>query len=203
MAKKNYTKVVSPIGTAAYAWIAKPDEGHQYSDGKYKVTLIMDPNEHGVQEALDKLEAAVEQAAIEEWGKCPKNLRSPIKDGNDIADEKEDKDELRGMFLLTAKSKFQPGTVDPKRNDLPKEVSVRSGDTIRLSAALIPYIAGGQKGVALQLRMVQLLEQREDGGSGGGSEFDEAEGYSTNFTATAEPSKPAQEEYNDDDPTDF
>ena len=62
--------------------------------------------------------------------------------------EKEGKEDLRGMFMLTTKSKFQPGMVDAERKELPEDVFVSSGDTIRVSAVLIPYTAGGMKGIA-------------------------------------------------------
>ncbi len=32
-------KITTPTGIAHYPYISKPDEGHQYSDGKYKVDL--------------------------------------------------------------------------------------------------------------------------------------------------------------------
>ena len=32
-------KITTPTGIAHYPYISKPDEGHQYSDGKYKVNL--------------------------------------------------------------------------------------------------------------------------------------------------------------------
>jgi len=183
MAKKNFIKVVTPVGTAQYAWLARPDTGHEFSDGKYKVTLLMNPEDAGVKEAIGKINEAVEDAAIAEWGKLPKVHRSPIKNGDDIADEKEGKEDLRGLFMLTTKSKFQPGMVDAKRNELPEDVFVSSGDTSRVSAVLIPYTAGGMKGVALQLRNVQLLEQRTANGDGG-DEFDDVDGYSTEFAVS-------------------
>ncbi len=207
MSKKNFIKVVTPVGTAQYAWIARPDSGHEFSDGKYKVTLLMNPDEPGVSESIAKIEAAVKEAAIAEWGKLPKVYRSPIKSGDDIADEKEGKEDLRGMFMLTTKSKFQPGMVDAQRNELPEDVFVNSGDTIRVSAVLIPYTAGGMKGVALQLRNVQLLAQRSDSQSNGGDEFGSVDGYSTEFTASSIPSTPAASTdtgpADDEEPEDF
>jgi len=203
MTKKNFIKVLTPVGVAAYAWIARPDSGHEFSDGKYKTTLTMDPSQPGVTEGLAKLEAAVKEAAIAEWGKLPKVYRSPIKSGDDIADEKEGKEDLRGMFQLTSKSKFQPGMVDAQRNELPEDVFVSSGDTIRISAVLIPYTAGGMKGVALQLRNVQLLEQRS--ASSGGDEFDDEDGYSTEFSSSNIPPTPTPNEGSNDEgePEDF
>ena len=176
MPKKKQLKVVTPIGTAQYAWIARADVGHEYSDGKFKCTLLMNPSEPGVQDLVDNIEAEIKKAAIAEWGKLPKVLRSPIKSGDDIADEKDDKEEWRGMLVLTSKSKYQPGLIDAQRNELAPNVFVRSGDTIRLSAALIPYIVAGVKGVSLQLRTIQLLAQRPVVES-----FDNTEGYSTDL----------------------
>ena len=207
MAKKNFIKVLSPVGTAQYAWIARPDQGHEFSDGKYKVTLMMNPDEEGVSEAIARINTAVEDAAIAEWGKLPKVYRSPIKSGDDIADEKEGKEDLRGMFMLTTKSKFQPGMVDAERKELPEDVFVSSGDTIRVSAVLIPYTAGGMKGIAMQLRNVQLLAQRSGNDSGGGDEFDDVSGYSTEFSASSIPAtsqeEPQSGSSNEEEPDDF
>ena len=166
----------------------------------------MNPAEPGVSEAIARINTAVEDAAIAEWGKLPKVYRSPIKSGDDIADEKEGKDDLRGMFMLTTKSKFQPGMVDAERKELPEDVFVSSGDTIRVSAVLIPYTAGGMKGIALQLRNVQLLAQRNGNDSGGGDEFDDVSGYSTEFSASSIPTTQAEPQSgssNEEEPDDF
>tara|TARA_R110002074_G_scaffold35437_3_gene96679 strand:- start:1657 stop:2262 length:606 start_codon:yes stop_codon:yes gene_type:complete len=196
--KKKFLKCLTPVGTAAYAWIARPDEGHEFSDGKYKTTLVMDANDAAVEAGIAKLQAAVVEAAIAEWGKEPKVYRSPVKNGDDIADEKEGKEDLRGKYVLTAKSKFQPGMVDAKRQELPADVFVNSGDIIRLSGVLIPYTAGGMKGIAIQLRNVQLLEQRAS--TGGGDEFDDVAGYDAPLTASVDAnSAPSAETYDDNE----
>ena len=158
----------------------------------------MNPDEEGVSEAIARINTAVEDAAIAEWGKLPKVYRSPIKSGDDIADEKEGKEDLRGKYVLTAKSKFQPGMVDAKRQELPADVFVNSGDIIRLSGVLIPYTAGGMKGIAIQLRNVQLLEQRAS--TGGGDEFDDVAGYDAPLTASVDAnSAPSAETYDDNE----
>lgn len=201
MPKKKQLQIVTPIGTAQYAWIARADQGHEFSDGKFKVTLLMNPAEPGVQELIDNIEAEVKKAAIAEWGKLPKVLRSPIKSGDDIADEKEDKEEWRGMLVLTSKSKYQPGLVDAERNELAHNVFVKSGDTIRLSAALIPYVVGGVKGVSMQLRTIQLLAQRPVAES-----FDDTEGYSTDLVASKDyehTNEPYDHRGDNEEPEDF
>jgi hypothetical protein len=52
------------------------------------------------------------------------------------------------------------------------------------------------KGIAIQLRNVQLLEQRAS--MGGGDEFDDVDGYDTTLTASVETtSTPSAETYDD------
>jgi hypothetical protein len=170
MSKKQFEKVVSPVVTAAYAWLSKPDEGQQYSDGKYKVTLVLDKDDDVTQTFIDQLTEKSDAAATAEWGKVPKNLRYPFVDGDDG-----EKEEFTGKFKITAKSKFKPGCVDSAKSALPEGQEPRSGDLIRASLVLIPYKASGTPGVTCQLRNIQLVEKR-NGGSGGGDDFDIVEG---------------------------
>jgi len=157
---QNVTKLISPVCTAAYAWLAKPDEGQEYSDGKYKVTLLLDKDDKDAKSFLKKLEDASDEVALEKWGNKPKNLRYCYKDG----DEK-DKEDFEGKFMLVAKTKFRPGMVDcgDPPTSLIEGSEPASGDLIRASFALIAYEAGGRKGVAAQLRNVQLVEKRNTG----------------------------------------
>lgn len=190
MARKQYPRVISPVATAAYAWLQKPDEGHQFSDGKYKVTLVMDSNDAATQEFLQQLEEKMEETAVAEWGKTPKNLRSPVKDGDDT-----DKEEFAGKTLIVTKTKFQPGFVDSVGNTLPEDVFPASGDVIRASMTLFPYKASGTPGISLQLRNVQLVEKRNMGADAT-ADFGTVEG---GFVAQAKVSADTVEEYEDDD----
>jgi hypothetical protein len=189
--KKQYIKVVIGPGVAAYSWLQKPDTGHKYSDNKYKVTVVTD----GDYDTSD-LEAKAKEAAKLHWGKVPEDLKLFIVNGDDVADnaknKDKDKEEFRGKLLFTAKSKFQPGFVDAKRNELPEGVEVKAGDLIKVSALLYPYEqedemiekVGNKKvktkvttyGISLQLRNVQLLEKRNNGGSAA-DDFDNEDGY--------------------------
>ena len=173
MAKKQFEKVVSPVVTAAYAWLSKPDEGQQYSDGKFKVTLVLDKKDPAIEKFIEELTAKSEAAAKGEWEKVPKALRYPFVDG----DDNDDKEEFHGKYKITAKSKFKPGCVDSKRVSLPEGEEPRSGDLIRASLVLIPYKASGAYGVTCQLRNVQLVEKRNGGSSGANDDFDEIDGY--------------------------
>lgn len=167
--KKQMTVVVSPQATAAYAWLAKPDEGQQYSDGKYKVTLVLDKADKEVKAFVDKLTDIATELGTAEFGKLPKAFKMPFKDGDEAG-----KEEFENKWLIVAKTKYQPGFVDAAKKALPEGVTPMSGDMIRASFGMSAYKAGGGMGVSCQLRNVMLIEKRNSGG-GGGSDFADIE----------------------------
>ena len=172
MPKREYTKVTSPISTAAYAWLASPDEGQEFSDGKFKVTGLLEKDSPDTKTFLKKMKALCDEAAEGEFNGKPKSLRYPWKDG----DEK-DKEDFHGMWMLTAKTKYRPSMVDCSKpiKVLPEGSEPKSGDLIRMSIKLIPYQVGGAKGVAAQLQAVQLVEKRNLSNAGT-DDFDSIDG---------------------------
>jgi len=164
MPREQKTIIVSPVATAAYAWLANPDEGQDFSDGKYKVTLLLDKDDKETKTFIKKLKTHCDTAAEVKWGKV-KTLRYPFKDG----DEK-DKEDFVGKHMLLAKTKYRPGMCDSKNGSLSEGNEPRSGDLIRASFELYAYDAAGQKGVSCQLRNVQLVEKRNVGAQG--NDFD-------------------------------
>lgn len=160
MANKKANVVVSPQCKAAYAWLARPDEGQQYSDGKYKVTLVMPKGDQEIEDFIAKITEMSETAATEEFKKLPKNLRYPFKDGDDA-----EKEEFHGHWMVTVKTKFEPGFVDAQGGVLEEDQCPSSGDIIRASFQLKAYKASGNFGVSAQLRNVQLLKKNNNGQS--------------------------------------
>lgn len=154
MAKKRFPKVVSPVAVAAYAWTDRPDEGDEYSDGKYKVTLVLDNDDPKVSEFIDQLTRMSEEVGAEEFGKLPRKFNLPFRDGG------EKKDEWEGKTIITAKTKFRPAQYDQNKESLGEGQGIRSGDLARASLVLMPYKAGGNTGVTCQLRAIQLIERR-------------------------------------------
>lgn len=161
--KKKYPTIVSPVGVAAYAWIAKPDSGKKYSDDKHKVTLVLDKGTDANEAFVAKINAAHAEAR----GK--KTTESPVKDGND-----KDKEEFKGKWLVNFKSKYPPDCVDAVKNTLEGDNKPKSGDKVKVGFAMVPYAEGKNAGVSLQLRAVQLIEKRAR--QGYGDVFDEEEG---------------------------
>ena len=163
MAKRPTKIVVSPAANAAYAWLNTPDEGQEYSDGKYKITLCLTKGDPTVEAFIAQITEYSNDIAAKEFGKVPKILRMPWKDGDENK-----KEEFHGHWTITTKSKYQPGFIDDAKKPLPDNTYPMSGDMVRASFALNPYETGGTKGVSGQLRNVMLMEKRN---AGGGDDF--------------------------------
>lgn len=176
--KKKLPKVRTSAGIAAYSYIHAPDTGKKFSDNKYKIDVVVDNDDP----CILMIRERCDEAAVIEWGKKPKRLDYPLKDGDAIADAAKKKypnepdyhkEEFRGKTLIRMKSKFQPSVIDAKRKELPKGVEIRAGDLVKASALCWPYEneekvknADGEIekvtvfGISLQFRGVQLLEKR-------------------------------------------
>jgi|TARA_B110000977_G_C11072599_1_gene490055 hypothetical protein len=159
MAKRPQVSAVTPPATAAYAWLQKPDEGQEYSDGKYKVTILMPKDDKSTVDFITKMTPLVEDLAIKEFGKLPSGFKYPWKDGDDTS-----KDEFKDHWMMVAKSKYLPGYVDVSKKPVAIEDAPMSGDLVRLATVFGAYSAGGAKGVSAQLRNVMLVERRNKSG---------------------------------------
>ena len=162
--KRKYFKFATSPVTASYAYLESPDTGGEYSDGKYKVTVILDADD----EDVSRIREVVRLAAEWEWGDSPPaNLHSPLfhpkgEDG--------EPDEKRWAFRL--KSKDQPLRTDSRGAPLPPDIQIRSGDLVRLAGAASSYVSGANHGVTLYLNAVRLMEKRVGGDPFGGADVD-------------------------------
>lgn len=154
--------LITPALKAAYAWVAKPDTKFD-EEGKYKITLLS-----------PKTKGKVKDAFIEQMKGFSPDL---VKDG-----DKNDKEEFHGFWMTTFKSSYKPDLRDAKKNPLPSNVTVMSGDIVRVAFKASEYKPGK---FTLYLQAIQLIEKINMGGKGGDA-FDETEGY----TADTGPGKP-------------
>ncbi|EEE42852.1 ssDNA-binding protein [Roseibium alexandrii] len=174
--KRKYVRTTTGAGIAAYAYLVKADSGRKFSDDKFKVTLVVDKDAPWVEDFRAKCLAE----AKTEWPKAkPERVSLPIKDGDEIADDAadkgQDKEEFRGKYLITAKSKKRPTMVDAKRKTLPNNV-IKSADEIKLNVALNPCTPSNNKTIALWLNAVQLITKNNNGFDAAG-EFEDEDGY--------------------------
>jgi hypothetical protein len=176
--KQPRVAIVTPVGTAAYAYHHAPDTKGQFADGKYKGQLVMAGNTD-----MSKLETTVRAFAAAVFPDDDlSDLRLPWKayDG--------EKEEFQGKIILKASTKHKPTVCDTKRQLLSKSVEARSGDDCRYAASLYAYkkmekIRDGKKivdvvmiGVSLQLNTVQLVKKNAGGGASVDA-FDDIEGF--------------------------
>lgn len=195
--------VLTPRGRMYFCAVAERWKDRNSKDpndeGKYQVTLVIPPDAD-----VKPLLKLIEQAAKDEWGKVPGNMKSPMKlcknqftkDGDASYPE-----EMADWYQLRANTYQQPGVVGPDNRSLSKlregeaieDVTTRlkehcfSGKWARLSVqtGVFDHPEGG-KGVKFWLQNLQILPcpegESEDqiGGRGGAKaeeEFMPVEGF--------------------------
>ncbi|AMR79426.1 ssDNA-binding protein [Cupriavidus nantongensis] len=170
-------KAVTPKGTLIYAWVDKPDNS-EYGKGKYKCGILLEKGVKANDEFAKKLNSLHKAAK-------GKSDARPAKDGDELAEDNEKKEKLRGFWVITAKSQNKPSqkAADGK-TDL-KETA-RSGDFGRLSVAIAEYDAGANKGVTLYLNGLKLLERRAGHDLGFEDESDDYENDAAEGSDTSE-----------------
>lgn len=143
MATKKKLTFSTSKGIAMYPWLNKADFQFD-SNGQFKVNLKLDKKDAAV--LIDQ----VKEAAANEFGvKEAQNIRMPFKTDDDT-----------GQIIIVTKSKFKPKFMDSQgqlisENNVPQ---IYGGSTLKLAGTIYPYVAGGNKGVSLQLAGVQIVE---------------------------------------------
>lgn len=142
-------KGVTPAGIGTWLWVEKPDNS-EYGKGKYKAALKLAKGE-GNNDAYARKIIDLHKAAKGKKDTCP------VKDGDAMAEENEKRENMRGFWVLSAKSKNKPEQIDAKK--VPLKATAKSGDRIKLAIAAAEFDTGANKGVTLYLNALQLLER--------------------------------------------
>lgn len=167
--------VLTPIGVLAFnnLYTARPVvEG---GEPRFSAALIFDETAQKT-EAFQSLSKAIMTEAHRFFGeKLPKNLRWPMRDG----EEKEDYEGFgEGKKFIVPWTKTKLGVVGPKREEM-MESDVFSGVTARMAVRPFGYNKGGNAGVGLVIEGVQVADvnrPRIDGKAANPSKlFDELE----------------------------
>lgn len=155
--KIDRVRVVTPIGRLLFPYLAEPDQGRQYSDGKYKVDILF-PKETWKEEGAE-LREQVLAVARAYYGKPVKfaDFKHPFKDG-----DTKQQDYFKGHVYMTAKSQFEPTVVGANKAKFDKEriMKIKGGDYARLVVAIYPYDQSGG-GVTCGLDIVQFSHEGE------------------------------------------
>lgn len=147
-------KVVTPEFRVSFPSVFKARAfGDQ--EPKFSVTMLFDKNAD-----LGKLKQAMKNAAVEKWGpdekKWPKNLRKPLRNG----DEKADVKGYKGKLFLVASSKQAPDVVDQNLDPIIEESRFYAGCYARAELLAFAYDTAGNRGISFAL---QNLQKTRDG----------------------------------------
>ena len=158
--------VTTGEGRFSFPSLITPREADNPDDKpKYEVTLLIPKSD---KETIKKLKRAIKEAAEEGksskfGGKIPANLKTPLHDGDDKAD---DYPEFADHYYFAARSVKRPGIVDKNLNAVLDSELIYPGVYGRLQVEAFAYNhAKGGKGVALSLMNAQVLRDGEPFGS--------------------------------------
>ena len=158
-------KGATPAGLLTWAWLEKPDT--KFGKSQYKSAIRLKKGEKVNDDFVKKVNDLHKSVK----GKADQR---PFKDGDAMAEDSEGgkRDNLRGYWVMTFKSKNKPEQLDAKRNEL--KVSARSGDLAKISFSLVGMDTGTFKGATAYLNKIMLLERlsTDDDGFGDNDEYE-------------------------------
>lgn len=132
-------------------------------DEKYGVSvLISKKDKKTIKQVEDAIAAAFEagkaKLGLKADAKMPKNLKQPLRDGDD---ERPDDANYEGVMFFNANNKKQPGIVNAKRQQILSEQEVYSGCYGKVNVTFYAFNVGSSKGIACALNHVQKLRDGE------------------------------------------
>ncbi|GAA0788064.1 DUF2815 family protein [Hathewaya limosa] len=162
------TKVVIP-GRLSYTNLFEP-KSINGSEPKYSVSIIIPK---GDKKTLTMIQKAVEDAKKEGigkfGGKIPKNLKTPLRDG-DI--DRPDDPAYENSYFINTNSKDAPQIVDKRIQPILDRSEVYSGCYGKVSVNFYAFNVNGNRGIAAGLGNVQKLRDGESLGGHSRAEDD-------------------------------
>ena len=153
------TKVVTGKVRFSYAHVWTPTSIQEGQEPKYSTSILIPKSDTATLKKIeDAIKVATEQGKSNWDGKIPKNLKLPLRDGDE---EREDDPAYAGMWFLNASTTKQPGIVDKDRNEILDKDEFYSGCYGRVSLNFYPFSASGNKGIAVGLNNIQKLADGE------------------------------------------
>ncbi len=187
--KSKLTRYVTPLGTAQYPWLTKPDTKFN-PDGDYSVALTFRDDDGQFSTMINNaVEQSVAQAKEQNSGKKIKETGAPITENDDGS--------ITLKFKLKAKvtpkngESFEqrPALFDAKGKPLGMDTKIGGGTKMKVAFEMVPfYTALAGAGVSLRLKAAQVIDLVEYSGGGDGSAygFGKEDGYEAEETTTEE-----------------
>ena len=155
------TKVITGKVRFSYVNIFRSRAFREGQDAKYSICLLIPKDD---KKNVAKIKAAIEEAIQEgissKWGgKRPKNLRLPLRDGDE--ERADEAPEYEGMSFMNANSTTKPGIVDKDLNEILDPDEVYSGCWGKASVNFFAYDSNGNKGIGCGLNNIQKIRDGE------------------------------------------
>lgn len=164
------TRVITDKVRLSYVHVFEPTSMEEGQTPKYSTNIIIPKSNKAL---VKKIEAAITAAGEEGKAKfnnkVPKNLKSPLRDG-DI--DREDDPTYEDAYFLNAKSTRRPGVVDKALNPIIDPEELYSGCYARVSIGFYAFNVSGNKGIACALNNIQKLADGERLAGGPSAEDD-------------------------------
>ena len=195
-----YHKVTTPKLEIIHPHVDQPDERFASNDGtgsKYKVTMILDPENEQHAELLKVIPVWVDQHYnfecnqwIKEGGKGKAKADKAIPHSPLKAELDRETGEETGRFLVECKSSNQPIVFDSRNNRVDPVPRIGYNSIVRLNVTFVPFTFPGAQplaGSTVYLNKIQIIDLK----SPDASPFDEDEG---GYEWTPPPQTPTQQE---------
>ena len=178
-------KVITGLCRFSYVNVWRSRAFREGQDAKYSICLLIPKSDKATLKKIkDAIAEATEQGISSKWGgKTPKNLHTPLRDGDE--ERADEAPEYEGMYFLNANSNQKPGIIDRDRNEILDPDEVYSGCWGRASINFFPFNTNGNKGIGVGLNNIQKLKDDERLGAArasaesdfGGDDFDDEEDF--------------------------
>lgn len=172
------TKVITGKVRFSYVNIFRSRAFREGQDAKYSICLLIPKSDtRTVKKIQDAIKDAVADGISGKWGgKQPKNLKLPLRDGDE--ERADEAPEYEGMYFLNCNSNTKPGVVDRDLNEILDPDEVYSGCWGRASINFYPFDSNGNRGVGVGLNNIQKLADGERlGAARASAEQDFSEGF--------------------------
>jgi len=200
--KAKLTRYVTPLGTAQYPWLTKPDTKFN-ADGTYSVALTFRDDDGAFTTLINReFEAAVAKAKEQNEGKKIKSADQPIVENEDGS--------ITLKFKLNAKVtpkngepfEQRPALFDAKGTPLGLDTKIGGGTKMKVAFECAPFFTSLiGAGISLRLKAAQVIELVEYSGGGDGSAY--GFGKEDGYEAKDSPSEESNFETTSEETTDF
>ena len=146
MAEKDPRTITIGVVRFSYLNCFEPKVINGKGDPKYSVSAIIPKKEKAlIAKIKEAIEAAIEQGVETKWkGKKPKNLKIPLRDGDE---DRDDDETYKNSMFINCNNSNKPGVVDANREEILDKEEVYSGAYGYLNITFFPYDSNGSQGV--------------------------------------------------------